>query len=204
MPPPPPSPSEFAPFAQSIPRLVPDYQSIGEFYKELKNGEPTCVLVHGCCRLSFHVSGICEVSKRCPNLFSHNGDQQFIGEEFFGKSMTVVVDTKTALKALETIVDQGEGSIGVPDSHYSIFVELHQRRMEWECIDYIDEPRTAKYGENQLAYRVCHLPCFSSLADTVTAILAVAGGRCVLLLPSEDNRLLLGGGVAGKADAAVP
>ena len=122
--------------------------------------------------------------------------------------MTVVVDTNTALQALETIVDQGEGSIGVPDSHYSIFVELFQRRMEWECIDYIDKPETAKYGNNKVAYHVCYsnsLCCsLYALADTVTAILAVAGGRCVLLLPSEDNRLLLGGGVAGQADAAVP
>lgn len=106
------------------------------------------------------------------NPFSHNDRQQFIGEEFFGKHMTVVVDTNTALQALETIVDQGEGSIGVPDSHYSIFVELFQRRMEWECIDYIDKPETAKYGNNKVAYHVCYsnsLCCsLYALADTVT------------------------------------
>ncbi|KAM5533430.1 hypothetical protein V8D89_012868 [Ganoderma adspersum] len=116
--------------------ILPSYQSIGEFYKELQNG-------------------ILAVSKDDPNLFSSNKDQQFTGAEFFDEKMTVVVDTKTALQALETIVDQGEGSIGVPDSHYSIFVELYQRRKEWVCIDYVDEPHTASYKDkNEVAYHL--------------------------------------------------
>ncbi|KAI1793394.1 ferritin-like-domain-containing protein [Ganoderma leucocontextum] len=116
--------------------ILPSYQSIGEFYKELQHG-------------------ILEVSKNDPHLFSSNNDKQFTGEEFFDERMTVVVDTKTALQALETIVDQGEGSIGVPDSHYSIFVELYQRRKEWVCIDYVDKPHTADYaGKSEVAYRM--------------------------------------------------
>lgn len=79
---------------------------------------------------------------------------QFTGDEFFDSKMTVVTDEATALHALATIVDQGEGSIGVPESHYSIFVELYQRRKEWVVADYIDDPRTAKYTANPLAYRV--------------------------------------------------
>ena len=102
------------------------------------------------------------------NPFSHNDRQQFIGEEFFGKHMTVVVDTNTALQALETIVDQGEGSIGVPDSHYSIFVELYQRRKEWVCIDYVDKPHTANYKKNEVAYRVRHLPSSSCELKALT------------------------------------
>ena len=104
-------------------------------------------------------AGILELSKTNHELFSSNHGKQFRGEEFFGEKMTVVVDTKTALQALETIVDQGEGSIGVPDSHYSIFVELYQRRKEWTCIDYVDQPHTADYkGKNEIAYRVRHKP----------------------------------------------
>ena len=104
--------------------------------------------------LGFPVVGILEVSKKDDKLFSSNTEQQFTGAEFFDDRMTVVVDTKTALEALETIVDQGEGSVGVPDSHYSIFVELYQRRKEWVCIDYVDKPHTADYKNHELAYRV--------------------------------------------------
>ncbi|TBU46322.1 ferritin-like-domain-containing protein [Dichomitus squalens] len=116
--------------------LLPGYNGIGEFYRELQHG-------------------IYEVSATDRDLFSSNHDKQFRGEEFFGEKMTVVVDTKTALQALETIVDQGEGSIGVPDSHYSIFVQLYQRRKEWTCIDYVNEPHTADYkGKSEVAYRL--------------------------------------------------
>lgn len=79
---------------------------------------------------------------------------QFTGDEFFDDKMTVVTNEATALHALATIVDQGEGSIGVPESHYSIFVELYQRRKEWAVTDYIDQPHTDKYTSNPLAYRV--------------------------------------------------
>nr|VWO96715.1 Uncharacterized protein [Ganoderma boninense] len=115
--------------------LLPSYNSIGEFYKELQHG-------------------ILEVSKDDPHLFSSNKEQQFTGAEFFDERMTVVVDIQTALKALETIVDQGEGSIGVPDSHYTIFVELYHRRKEWVCIDYVDKPHTSDYKSRELAYRL--------------------------------------------------
>lgn len=164
------------------------------------------MLVRGGGGLSFRIAGILEVSKDHPDLFSHNRAQQFTGAEFFDEKMTVIVDTKTALQALETIVDQGEGGIGVPDSHYSIFVELYQRRKEWVCINYIDEPHTAKYKHYELAYRVCQSLCYSFVpaADTVAAILAVARGRCIVLLSSADDRSLLGGGVGGEADAAIP
>ena len=101
--------------------------------------------------------------------------------------MTVVVDTKTALQALETIVDQGEGSVGVPDSHYSIFVELYQRRKEWVCIDYVDKPHTANYKKNEVAYRVRHLPSSSCELKALTRwrryqlSLAVDASYCYLL-----------------------
>ena len=103
--------------------------------------------------------GIEEVSKQDPHLFNQNVDKQFRGEDFFDSKMTVITNKKTALEALETIVDQGEGSIGVPNSHYSIFVELYQVRKEWTIINYIEEPRTEKYVNNKVAYHVSSQYC---------------------------------------------
>ena len=140
--------------------------------------------------VAFAPPGILELSKTDKHLFSSNKDKQFTGAEFFDEKMTVVVDTKTALQALETIVDQGEGSVGVPDSHYSIFVELYQRRKEWVCIDYVDKPHTANYKKNDVAYRVRYSPSRLSLvvaANAVLAISAVASSRRFLLLSSTDD-----------------
>ncbi|KAF8208005.1 ferritin-like-domain-containing protein [Mycena galopus ATCC 62051] len=115
--------------------FIPEYKSIGQFYKELE-------------------TGIKQASQTDPNLFSHNGDMQFTGDEFFDSKMTVIRNEATALQALETIVDQGEGSIGVPDSHYAIFVELYQQRQNWQTVDYIDAPATDKYKDSEVAYRL--------------------------------------------------
>lgn len=117
------------------PHILPDYNSIGEFYRQMERG-------------------IRKLVAQYPDLFSSNTDMQFTGDEFFDSKMTVITDERSALEAFTTIVDQGEGSIGVPESHYSIFVELYQRRKEWSCLDYIDEPQTSKYTNNQVAYRL--------------------------------------------------
>lgn len=108
--------------------------------------------------------------------------------------MTVVTDRRTALQALETIVDQGEGSVGVPDSHYAIFVQLYQMRKEWTCIPFIDEPRTEKYKANTVAYhvrRLCSLLYARGL--TTNGQTALARGERVLLLPAADDRPVLAG-----------
>ena len=131
---PPPEPP-ITQFAEAL-RVLPDYESIGQFYRELARG-------------------IDEAAKTDPGLFEH-GDpaRQFRGADFFDSAMTLVRDVPSAHVALETIVDQGEGSIGVPDSHYAIFVELYQRRKEWTCVNYIDEPSTDKYVDKPVAYHV--------------------------------------------------
>lgn len=72
--------------------------------------------------------------------------------------MVVVENEESALRALQTIVDQGEGSIGVPDSHYSIFVELYQERKNWVCIEFVKDPNTSLYKEYPLAYQVRIIP----------------------------------------------
>ncbi|KZT69515.1 hypothetical protein DAEQUDRAFT_756890 [Daedalea quercina L-15889] len=107
-------------------------------------------------------------------------------EEFFDSAMTIVTDKATALQALETIVDQGEGSIGVPDSHYSVFVELYQRRKEWDCVEYVDEPKTDDYKDNKVAYSVSVLDAYAEPLTTTDAIvwqlsLAVNAAYCYLL-----------------------
>ncbi|EKM50629.1 uncharacterized protein PHACADRAFT_263998 [Phanerochaete carnosa HHB-10118-sp] len=115
--------------------VLPGYNSIGEFYKELEHG----------------IRALC---KDGQNPFTSNPEQQFRGDDFFDSKMTVVRDERTALEALETIVDQGEGSIAVPESHYAIFVELYQMQTEWTCTAYVDEPSTAKYTGHDVAYNL--------------------------------------------------
>ncbi|KIK63446.1 hypothetical protein GYMLUDRAFT_72117 [Collybiopsis luxurians FD-317 M1] len=115
--------------------FAPEYHSIGQFYDKIKEA-------------------IIELCEDDPNLFTSNKGEQFNEAEFFNSKMTVIVDEQTALEALSTIVDQGEGSIGVPDSHYSIFVNLYQNLTQWDCVNYIDEPKTEKYKANQVAYRL--------------------------------------------------
>ncbi|GJE98565.1 ferritin-like-domain-containing protein [Phanerochaete sordida] len=109
--------------------VAPTYMSIGQFYKELERG-------------------IQAVAQKDPDLFGGDVYHQFRGADFFDSNMTVITDKDSALKALQTIVDQGEGSLGIPESHYALFVELYQMRMNWKCINYIDEPSTEKYWEN--------------------------------------------------------
>ncbi|KAI0027078.1 ferritin-like-domain-containing protein [Vararia minispora EC-137] len=117
--------------------FIPDYNSIGMFYREVEKGQ-SCIK---------ELSG---------DILSCNEEMQFGGNEFFYSEMTIVKDEASALEALSTIVDQGEGSIGVSDSHYAIFVNLYQQRQAWACVDYIDEPHTKKYHEqgNEVAYRL--------------------------------------------------
>ncbi|KAF7377627.1 hypothetical protein MSAN_00185500 [Mycena sanguinolenta] len=129
-----------------FPHFIPKYRSIGQFYKELE-------------------IGIKQVAQTDPNLFSHNYEMQFTGDEFFDSKMTVIRDEATALQALETIVAQGEGNIGVPDSHYAIFVELYQQRQKWQTVDYIVAPATEKYrNKNDVAYKASAACSLLSLA----------------------------------------
>ncbi|KAI0641122.1 ferritin-like-domain-containing protein [Trametes meyenii] len=143
--------------------MLNEYKSIGEFYKGLE-------------------TGILELSAKEPDLFSGGRENQLTGDEFFDSAMTVIVDKASALEALNTIVDQGEGGIGVPESHYTVFVELYHQRKKWACVNYVDEPHTADYkGVNEIAYRLSR---------------AVDASYCYLL---QTFQRCWGGEVAGAA-----
>lgn len=138
--------------------------------------------------------GIKELSATNEDLFSSNRSNQLRGSEFFDSKMTVIYDKVTALEALTTIVDQGEGSIGVPESHYTIFVDLYQQHQQWECVDYVDEPSTTSYkNKNEIAYHVRPLAHHSERILTTVDDAAFARCRRVVLLPVADHRSLLEG-----------
>ncbi|KAI0825348.1 ferritin-like-domain-containing protein [Trametes gibbosa] len=116
--------------------FIPEYRSIGQFYENLEKG-------------------LRELAPHDPGLFSKNTSKQLRGSEFFDSKMTIITDQETALEALTTIVDQGEGSIGIPDSHYSIFVDLYQQHKQWVCVNYVEDPSTISYKDvNNVAYRL--------------------------------------------------
>lgn len=172
--------------------FIPEYRSIGQFYNNVEAGESMC---DAQCRHGLTLAkGIQELSAKDPDLFSGSRANQLRGSEFFDSKMTVVYDKVTALEALTTIVDQGEGSIGIPESHYTIFVDLYQQHKQWRCVDYVDKPSTAAYeSKNKVAYHVSPLSCDAE--QTLTSADAAAFARCgrVVLLPAADHRSLLGG-----------
>jgi len=75
----------------------------------------------------------------------------------------VVVNKATALKALEIIVEQGEGSKGKEwvdkgkgeKSHYERFKELRDRH-HWETFPVKSNPRTNDYSDPRIR-QVCYL-----------------------------------------------
>ncbi|KAJ8591360.1 hypothetical protein M405DRAFT_814463 [Rhizopogon salebrosus TDB-379] len=100
-----------------------NYNSIGEFYTKLE-----------------------EKIINCKDYidFDHK-ELQFSATEFFADKMTRVVDQKSAHDALKIIIDQGEGSVGVEDAHYQMFLQLYLNRTEWECWQVPDSPKTKTY-----------------------------------------------------------
>ncbi|THG99020.1 hypothetical protein EW026_g3264 [Hermanssonia centrifuga] len=111
------------------------YKSIGDFYKVFEQG---LKIIYGW----------------YPDILSNNPDVQFSSEDFFGDNMTVVKDLETALKAMTTIVDQGEGSVGNPDSHYHVFLDLYKKRDTWDCYPVGKNPTTESFKDNDYVYRL--------------------------------------------------
>jgi len=83
-----------------------------------------------------------------------NKDLQYSSQEFFGGLMTQVVDDKTAHDAIKTIIDQGEGSVGVEDAHYQMFLELLQKRTDWECYPVPCSPHAKDFEKTPFVHRV--------------------------------------------------
>jgi len=103
--------------------ILPGYKSIGDFYADLAKG----------------------LEKLPGPAFQHNPDKQFSGLDFFDDQMIVITDKASALKALKTIVEQGEGNVAVPDCHYAVFVNLYSNRGAWRLFNVKKNPKTADY-----------------------------------------------------------
>ena len=99
-----------------------------------------------------------------------------------------IKDKYTALKAIELITEQGEGGISVPESHYTVFVDLYHRPESWVCYDVIKDPKSAEYpaGAAKEVKRSSHSS--ENLIPTHMVILACPRFQCVLLLPSPHHR----------------
>lgn len=100
------------------------YRTVGEFYEAIKDG---------LCALEEHIGA--------RKLFTGDRTRQIGAEQYYasGGRALVVHDLDTALKALEQIIDQGEGELREPQAsakfddegnlaHYYRFNELRRRR----------------------------------------------------------------------------
>jgi len=93
--------------------------------------------------------------------FTKNPEAQFCGNNFFGDHLFAINDQSTALRALRTIIEQGEGNLRVDDSHYDVFSKLYSRPQVWDVHLVPDNPKTVDYWnkyQNNYAYRVGELP----------------------------------------------
>ena len=99
--------------------------------------------------VSIHVPIFFAGLKRLPDSdFAHNADKQFSGMDFFDDQMVVITDRSSALNAMTTIIEQGEGNVAVPDSHYSVFVKLYLNRESWGLYNVPKNPKTKDYKGN--------------------------------------------------------
>lgn len=104
-------------------------------------------------------AGLKAVAAEHPEILGHNREMQFNGYEFYDREMVVVKDLDTALHAMDIIVDQGEGSVGVEDSHYRVFLELYRNRDMWECWPVEKNPHTSNYKPDSFLYYVRRPSC---------------------------------------------
>ncbi|KAF9504781.1 hypothetical protein BS47DRAFT_1490060 [Hydnum rufescens UP504] len=117
------------------PMTLPTHKSIGQFYNELQQG----------------------LNRLPDSAFAHNADKQFSGMDFFDDQMTVITGKASALKALTTIVEQGEGDVAVPDSHYTVFAQLYSDREAWVHYEVPKNPKTSDYkgrSTNDFVYKL--------------------------------------------------
>ena len=94
------------------------------------------------------------MAKDDPSILNNNPKMQFGPDDFFGSDMVIIRDLDTALQAMTTIVDQGEGAVGVDDSHYKVFLDLFEKRDSWDYFPVFRNPKTSDYDNNEYLYRV--------------------------------------------------
>jgi hypothetical protein len=126
------------------------YASIGQFYANIEKLLLSCG----------------------PTFPFENPKKQFSKAEFFPETMVQIVDKSSAQKALQTIIDQGEGSVGVQEAHYQMFLDLYHRRKQWNCWPVKTSPKTADYAA---------LPFVEALSQAFNA------AYCYLLITIEKT-----------------
>jgi len=112
--------------------LASQYSSIGELYEDLITG----------------VRGLPD------EKFANNSEKQFTGNDFFGDQLFAITDQSTALQALRTIIEQGEGNLRIDDSHYDVFSKLYSAPESWEVHHVPNNPKTAGYWRKPYIYRL--------------------------------------------------
>ncbi|KIJ65359.1 hypothetical protein HYDPIDRAFT_88696 [Hydnomerulius pinastri MD-312] len=118
--------------AEPLEGILDDYHSIGEFYAALEK----------------------KIVESALHIDFKNKDLQFSPQEFFNDLMVQVVDQESAHKALKTIIDQGEGSVGIEEAHYQMFLDLYKERETWKCHPVPYSPTTKLYESNEYVHEL--------------------------------------------------
>lgn len=98
--------------------------------------------------------------------------------DFFGGQLVVITDQSSALSALTTVVEQGEGDVVVENSHYTVFTDLYQSRKSWDLYRVPKNPKTWDYKNKNLTkrspyiYAVSDGFCISSLDPLIHSFAA--------------------------------
>ncbi|KAJ3568663.1 hypothetical protein NP233_g5565 [Leucocoprinus birnbaumii] len=105
--------------------LASQYDSIGSLYEDL----------------------VLSIRGLSDQQFTNNMDNQFLGQDFFGDQLFAITDQASALKALGTVIEQGEGDLSTEDSHYEIFSKLYSGPT-WDVYNVPTDPKTVDYGDD--------------------------------------------------------
>jgi hypothetical protein len=130
--------------------IANQYRSIGEFYDDL--GKSACLFYfvsHSHLMLLVAVLTMADKYIDFGNI-----KKQFQGSDFFDANMIQISSQASAQQALTIIVGQGEGSVGVEDAHYQMFLNLYRHRKEWTCWPVVESPTTAMYKTDPFLYQV--------------------------------------------------
>lgn len=112
--------------------LAPEYNSIGEFYRDLED----------------------QIKLSKDKIKFSKKEKQFSGADFFDGMLVQITDHATARQAIDTIISQGEGTVGYPEAHYQLFLELYEKRGTWTCWPVTSSPSTEKYKDHKYIYQL--------------------------------------------------